>query len=409
MNPVRKTANINNSDKIFQSNLNKGLSYGVKKKVAYVSGTRADFGLMTPVLNAVAKNKKLRLQIYATGMHLMPEFGRTIRHIKKYFPDVRPIPAFFKADDRAGMAGFAGDFLGKLIHVFSEDKPDFVLILGDRIEMLSVALACLYLGIPTGHLHGGEVTSTVDELARHAITKLSSIHFPATKESATRIKKMGEEDWRIHVVGAPALDVILNEKLPTRAELYKKLGLNKKEKFILVTQYSVSEESEDAAWQIAETIAAVKKTGLPAVVIYPNADVGGRKMIAVIEKERDNSLFRIFPSLEYKTFLALEREAAVWIGNSSGAMIESSSFKTPVVNIGPRQLGRQRGDNVIDVGYDRKQILRAINKSIYDKKYLLQLRGIKNPWGNGKTGPRVVKILESLKIDSKLLTKRLTY
>ena len=380
-----------------------------KKKIAYVSGTRADFGLMTSVLKAVRASDKLELQLYATCMHLMPEFGETINHIKKEFPEVASIQAVFEKDDREGAAKFSGDFLSKLTLEFGENRPDFVLILGDRVEMLCVAVACLYLGIPTGHLHGGEKTSTVDEIARHAITKLASIHFSATNESAERIRKMGEEEWRIRVVGAPALDVILNEELPTREELYRELGLKQENKFILLTQHSVSEEIEDAGKQTEETISAVKKTGLPVVVTYPNSDVGGREIIEVIDKEKNNPLFHIFSSLEYKTFLASEREAAVWVGNSSGAMIESSSFKTPVVNIGARQEGRQRGQNVIDVGYDRNEIFEAVKKSLEDEEYKKFLSGITNPWGDGKTGIRVREILEDLELNSRLLAKRIAY
>ena len=383
--------------------------YKMRTKIAYVSGTRADFGLMTPVLKAVKASDKLELQLYATCMHLMPEFGETINHIKKEFPEVVPIQAVFEKDEREGAAKFAGDFLSKLARKFGENRPDFVLTLGDRVEMLCVAAVCSYLDIPTGHLHGGEKTSTVDEIARHAITKLASLHFPATSESAERIRKMGEEPCRTHIVGAPALDVILNEKLPTRAELFKKLGLNPEEKIILITQYSVNEEFNDAGRQIKETLAAVKSFGLSVVAIYPNADPGGREIIKVIEKERKNPLFRIFKGLGHKDFLALEREAAVWVGNSSAAMIESSSFKTPVVNIGARQRGRQRGGNVIDVGYSRAEIKKAIAKSLYDKKYLAGFKKIKNPWGDGKTGQRVAKILEDLEINQKLLTKQIAY
>src|SRR3989344_118597 len=199
-----------------------------KKKIAYISGTRADFGLMTPILRAIQKSKKLDLQIYATGIHLMPEFGKTVNGIKKDFSNVVKIDSVFKADDRKGMSKFTGEFLKKLIEVFIKNKPDFVLTLGDRPEMLCTAMACLYLGIPTGQVHSGDKTTTIDEVARHAITKLSHLHFLATEESAERIKKMGEEEWRINIIGAPALDTILNEKLPTREELFKKLRLDPK-------------------------------------------------------------------------------------------------------------------------------------------------------------------------------------
>ncbi len=339
----------------------------------------------------------------------MKEFGRTVDVVKKEFPGTKRIEAIFKTDNRLGMANFTGNFLKQLTKVLSEDKPDIVLTLGDRPEMLCAAVTCLYLGISTAHIHGGEKTATVDEVARHAITKLSHLHFPATKESAERIRKLGEEGWRIHVVGAPALDVILNEKLPTRVELFNYLKLNPKEKIILLTQHPVSEEIKDTAWQMEESIKAVKKFKLPVVVVYPHADAGGRAMIKVIEGEKNNPLFHILPSLPYKQFLALEREAAVWVGNSSGAMIESSSFGTPVVNVGTRQSGRQRGDNIIDVGYDRNSIAAAIDKSLNDKIYIAKLKKIKSPWGDGKTGPRVAKILENLNINHRLLTKQIAY
>jgi len=380
-----------------------------KKKIAYVTGTRADFGLMIPILKAISQSSKLELQVYATGIHLMPEFGLTVGQVKKEFPKTKKIQATFENDERQGMSKFTGDFLVKLTDAFSKDKPDFVLTLGDRPEMLCTAIVCLYLGIPTGQVHGGEKTSTVDELARHAITKLSHIHFPATEESAERIKKMGEDDWRIHVVGAPALDTILNEKLPTREELFRELHLNPKEQVILVTQHPVSEEINKAGEQIVKTINAVKKFNLPVVIIYPHADAGGRKMIEAIDWEKTNPLFRIIPSLEHKQFLALEREAAVWVGNSSGALIESSSFKTPVINIGTRQSGRQRGENVLNAGYGRNEIIAAIEKSLHDEAYRNMLQKVKSPWGDGKTGPRVTRILEDLVIDSKLLAKQISY
>ena len=380
-----------------------------KRKIAYVTGTRADFGLMTRILKAISQSKKLSLQVYATGVHLMKEFGMTVDQVKREFIGTKEIPSIFESDSRHGMAKFTGDFLGKLIDVFSKDRPDFVLTLGDRSEMLCTAMACLYLNIPMGHVHGGERTSTVDELARHAITKLSHIHFPATKESADRIKKMGEDKWRIHIVGAPALDAIINEKLPTRAELFCKLNLDPKKPVLLVTQHPVSGEVDSAGEQMEEILRAVKKINLPAVVTYPHPDAGGRKMIEVINREKSNPLFRIVPSLEYTLFLALERETAVWIGNSSGALIESSSFRTPVVNIGTRQSGRQKGGNVLDVGYAETEITMAIEKSLHDEMYRDTLQKVKNPWGDGKTGPRVARILEDLVIDARLLAKQISY
>lgn len=380
-----------------------------KRKIAYISGTRADYGLMSPILHSIVDSPKLELQLYTTGIHLMPQFGQTTKLVEKEFPFTKKIKAIFKTDERYSMVGFSGSYINLLNQIFKKNRPDIVLILGDRVEMLCTAMVCLYLGIPTAHIHGGEKTFTVDEVIRHAITKMSSLHFPATDESAERIGKMGEEGWRIHVVGAPALDVILNSKLPSRLELFKYIGISPNKQVILLTQHPVSNEINDVEKQIVETIEAVKGFNLPVIVIYPHPDPGGRKIIKVIDKEKKNPLFHIFSSIDYEYFLAVEREVSVWVGNSSAAMIESSSFKTPVVNIGTRQLGRQRGDNVIDVGYNKKEIVFAIKKSLTDKVYLAKLQTIKNPWGDGKTGPKVAKILEEIEIDSKLLTKQITY
>lgn len=380
-----------------------------KKKIAYITGTRADFGLMTSVLRAVEKSDVLQLKLFATGMHLMPEFGNTVEMVEEQFPKTKRINAIFETDQKVAAAKFSSVFQSKLIEHLLKEEVDFVLVLGDRPEMLSTSSICLYLGIPVGHIHGGEKTSTVDEIARHAITKLSSIHFAATDESAERIKKLGEEEWRIHVVGAPALDIILKDTLPKRRELFKRLSLDPDSKVILVTQHPVSGEVDQAATQINETIEAVKSFHLQVVIIYPNADVGGREMIKVISQQRSKSLFRIFPNLDYIDFLALERESSVWVGNSSGALIESSSFKLPVVNIGTRQKGRQRGENVIDVDYNRDQIKKAIEKSLNDKNYLEKIAKIKNPWGDGRTGERIKKILEDLDFGEKLLRKHITY
>ncbi len=380
-----------------------------KKKVAYITGNRADFGLMTPVLLAMRKSKKLSLTVYATGMHLMPEFGRTLKEVKKIFPDVKVISAIFKSDGNKGMASFSSAYIKRLVEMFTKDRPDFVITLGDRVEMLCTALTCLYMHIPSGQLHGGEKTSTVDEIARHTITKLSNLHFPATRVSAQRIEKMGEEKWRIHIVGAPALDMILHGNLPSKREVYRFLDIRPSLPYILVTQHPVSQEWTESGRQMRETLRAVKHFGIPVVVTYPNADAGGRVMIREINKEEGNSLFRIKPSIPYAYFLAIEKYAAVWVGNSSGAMIESSSFHTPVVNVGDRQKGRERGLNVIDSPHIHTRIEKAIRKSLSDKKYRKRLQKIKNPWGDGKTGMRVVKILEKTDFNTQLLNKHLTY
>lgn len=379
------------------------------KKILYVTGTRADFGLMAPVLKAIKKSKSLNLDIYATGEHLMPELGDTVKEVKKYFPETISIKSFFKKDNEVGVVDFAGDLLLKIRKILSKTKPDLILVLGDRVEMLCTALAGLYMGIPIAHIHGGEKTGTVDEVVRHTITKMSHLHFTATKSAVNRIINMGEVSNKVYNVGAPALDTILRKHLPTREELYSKLKIDLNKKFILLAQHPSSEDTETVQKHIKIIIKAVKHSQLPVIVVYPHLDVGGRQIIKEIEREKNNNLFKIFKNVDHQTFLALEREAGVMVGNSSAGIIEAASFKTPVVNIGDRQNGRERSGNVLDVDYDEKKIAKAIEKSLYDKKYLAKLKKIKNIWGDGKTSERIVKILENLEINKSLLNKQICY
>ena len=379
------------------------------KKIAFVSGGRMDFGLMTPVLNAIDNSRKLKLQLYYTGLHLMPKFGHSEGDVKKKFPHAKKIAVSFHGDSRIATAHFASDLFNKLINEFNKTKPDLTITLGDRVEMLMVAIASVYLGIPTAQIHGGDKTYHIDEIARHAITKLSHLHFAATEDSAKRIEKMGEEKWRIHTVGAPGLDTILNEKLPDKKDVFKLLNLKPGDKYILVVLHPVFNQINMAGRQMNIILNAVKKTKLPVVIIYPNTDPGAMKIIREIEKQKNNPLFRIFPNLEYKIFLALEKYTSCWITNSSAGRIESGSFGIPVVNVGIRQLDRPQGSNVIDVGFNHSQLSNSIDKCLNDMKFLNFIKMIKNPWGDGKTSNRIVRILENICIDNKLLDKQITY
>lgn len=364
------------------------------KKIVYLTGTRADFGLMTPVLTAIRKDGAFNLKIFATGMHLMPRFGRTIREVKKKFPEASIINVVFTSDKKKSYRDFVNKLTPELLKVFKKNKPDLVLVLGDRIEMLCVAKAAARLEIPVAHIQGGDKTTTVDDAIRREITKLSRLHLTATEDSAARVRKIEKDAKSVFVVGSPGIDMIKNAKLFTREEICKKSGLNPAKKFILVTQHPVSEHVDGAGGQMRETLEAVKSFGLPIVVIYPNADPGSGGIIKEIEKARKNFLFKIFKSLPYKVFLSLEKEAAVWVGNSSAGIIESASFKTPIVNIGKRQFGRPHGVNVLDVDYDKKEIIRAMKKCLFDKKFIAKIKNIKNLWGDGRAAGKIVKVLK---------------
>jgi GDP/UDP-N,N'-diacetylbacillosamine 2-epimerase (hydrolysing) len=376
------------------------------KKILYISGTRADYGLMLSTLKMIDRHPELELEIAATGMHLMPEFGHTLKDMRRDGFKIHELSAIYKKDDKESMATFIGDFIHVLAKKVSEINPDIILVLGDRGEMLAGAIVGAYLAIPVAHIDGGDVTSTVDEFTRHAITKLACIHFPTTELNKRRLIKMGEERWRIHVVGAPGIDSILNEKPLTKKEICRKLGLDAKKPIFLVIQHPVTLEVEEARRQMQETMQAVVDAEQQTVVLYPNADVGGRGMIQVIEQYRKYPFIRIHKSLPHEEYISLMRYSEVMIGNSSSGIVESPSLGLPAINVGGRQGKRQRAKNIMDVGYSRAEIKRAIKKAVLLKG---ENRKYKNPYGDGKTGKRIVNILAKIRIDKRLLDKKLSY
>ncbi|MDP6703998.1 MAG: UDP-N-acetylglucosamine 2-epimerase, partial [archaeon] len=247
---------------------------------------------------------------------------------------------------------------------------------------------------------------TVDEMARHAITKLSEIHFAATESSAERIRKMGELPFNIHLVGAPGLDSILNDILPSKEEVFKSLGLNSSEKTVLIVQHPITLEDGKSEEHMRATLEAVKEEGFQVIVVYPNADAGGREMISVIEEYEGT--FNIFKSMERSLFLSLMKNSDLIIGNSSSALIEAPSFGTPAVNIGSRQSGRERSDNIIDSGYKKDEIISAIKKAL-SPEFIKKAEKCENPYGDGKSGERIVKILKEVELGRELLDKKIAY
>jgi len=380
------------------------------RKIAVITGTRAEYGIFKSVLREIEANPNLDLSLIVIGMHLSPEFGYTIKEIEEDgFKIDAKIDVLHSKDTGAAMSKSIGKCMVKTARALERIKPDVLLILGDRSEMLVGAVSATYMGIPLAHIHGGDISGNVDEPVRHAITKLAHIHFAATKESADRIIKMGEEPWRVYVVGAPGLDLILNETLVEPSELAKKCGLDLSKPVLLVVQHSVVTEADDAPNQIRETLEAIIELGYQTILIYPNADAGGRRMIEVIKEYEKYPFIKTFRSVPHKEYLSFMKLASVMVGNSSSGIIEAPSFGLPVVNIGTRQMGRQRAENVIDVNYDRKEIKVAIQKALYDEKFREKVKGSKNFYGDGKAGIRIANVLSEIKIDKRLLEKRMTY
>ncbi len=379
----------------------------MNRKILYITGTRADYGLMRSVLFEMEKNPDVDLELAVTGMHLMEEFGTTINDVEEDGFRFHKVNATFQEDNKISMVNFIGEFVKLLSKLVLKVNPDIILLLGDRGEMLGGAIVGAYLSIPTAHLHGGEITSTVDEYARHAITKLVNIHLPATEKSAERIIKMGENPDNVFVVGAPGLDHILNEKLIDPLIISKKYNLNLSEPIILLVQHPTTLKSKSAAQQARETLDALVELENQAIVIYPNADAGGRKIIEIIKEYEDYPFIHTYKSIPSIEYLSIMNIASVMVGNSSSGIIEAPSFKLPAVNIGSRQEGRERTSNVINVNYDKEEIKKAIIKAIYDEEFKETLQNCKNPYGDGKTGKKVADILSNIKLDNNLMNKKL--
>lgn len=379
------------------------------RKILYISGTRADYGLMRNTLYCIKNSSKLELEIAATGMHLMPEFGRTIKEIRKDKFKIHMIEEAYKKDDKFSMADFAGALIQKLTKKIMRIKPDIILLLGDRAEMLAGAVVGAYLALPVAHIHGGDISCTVDEMVRHAVTKLSHIHFAASKKSAERIIKMGEEEWRVFTVGAPGLDSIISDRIVSKDKIAKKYNINLNNPLLLVVQHPAGDDAKETKAQMKTTMEAIKKIGYQTIVIYPNADFGGRAMINVIENYRKVPSIQIYKNIPRLEYLSLMNIAGVLIGNSSSGIIESLSFKLPVINIGNRQEGRQRGSNVIDVDYNKEDIVKAVERILFNKKFRIKINKCSNPYKKGLAGENISNILGKIKIDNKLLSKKMAY
>lgn len=382
------------------------------RKIAVITGTRAEYGLLKPIIRKILEDSELELNLIVTGTHLSEEFGYTINDIlDDGIPVKAKINAFPLTDDGYGMAKAISRSLDGLIEEFSSARPDIILILGDRGESLAAAVAGIYLNIPIAHIHGGEVSGSVDEPVRHAISKLSHIHFPATQSAAQRLIKMGESRERIFVVGAPGLDTILNEKFLTHESLCDKLNLNPNDKIIVVLQHPVTTEYTPgkAAKQMHMTLEAVLRLNTQIVVIFPNSDAGGREMISEIKKVEGSSNLLTFKNLPSDLYRSLLKHASLLVGNSSSGIIEAPSYNLPVINIGERQNRRERAGNVVNVKHDTEEIYNLAKQILTDDDFRKNLQNVKNLYGDGTASEKIVKILKDIEITTNFTQKTISY
>ena len=378
-------------------------------KITCVTGTRADYPRVKSVLYEIQKHKNFELSLIVTGSHLLEEYGYSAQEIiDDGFKIDKKVPMFTgDYNSLVGMAKAAAKCTQGVAEALQELKPDLVLLTVDRVETMAAAVAVSLMNFPIAHIQGGEVTGTIDESIRHAVTKLSHIHFPATKDAAERIIRMGEDPEKVFWVGCPYIDIIDSIQKKTKSELSKKYDFSEEKPLIIFTQHSVTTEYGFSKDQIQITLNALNFFSDCQVLVFSsNTDAGGREIIAAVKKEKN---FIHIANMLSSDFLGLMACADVMVGNSSAAIREAPSFHLPAINIGTRQQGRLRAANVIDVDHNESEITRAIKRALYDQGFIDSVNESTNPYGDGKSAKRIVDILDKIPINKSLVQKILAY
>ncbi|QDQ25717.1 UDP-N-acetylglucosamine 2-epimerase (hydrolyzing) [Chitinimonas arctica] len=375
------------------------------RRVCYLSGTRADFGLMQNALQAIAASPGLSLDIIACGMHLSPKFGMTVDEISKAgLRIVERIPLVDEAGTGVAMARNMAHTLDKCVLTLARIKPDLMLLLGDRGEMLAGALAAIHLNIPIVHIHGGERSGTVDEPVRHAISKLSHFHFVATEQAQARLVRMGEQAEAVFLTGAPGLDGLADLAAFDRSGLCHRVGFDRDRGIALLVYHPVLQQSDQASLEVKGLLDACLAHNLQLIALRPNSDAGGDEIRSVLEKYEDRADVRIFTHLPREEFVSWMAHCDVMVGNSSSGIIEAGSFGTPVMNIGARQHLRERNSNVIDVDAQECDMTAALGRILAHGPY-----APRNVYDAGGAAGRMAELLSALDISPAVLRKANAY
>jgi UDP-hydrolysing UDP-N-acetyl-D-glucosamine 2-epimerase len=379
----------------------------MKRTVAVVTTSRADYSHLYWPLRDLSENENVDLRIVALGSHLSPEFGNTVQEIEKdgFQIDSR-VECLLSSDTDIGMAKTIGVATLGLADLFGKMRPDLLLLIADRYEMLAPAAVALALRIPVAHIEGGEVSEgAIDDAVRNALTKLSHIHFTSTFAARRRVIALGEEDWRVHRAGAPSLDHLRRQQLLTREEIEKRLQLDLQTSTILVAYHPVT-IARDTLQEVDGLFAALGSLTDQILFCYPNADAGSRELIertkSCLASRRGHG--KVFINLDTVTYLSLLRQVDMLVGNSSSGIMESASFALPTVNVGLRQQGRERARNVLDADADANSILQAVARA-RTPEFRESLSGVENPYGEGRASETIVRVLTTVQLSQKLLMK----
>lgn len=380
----------------------------MKRKICVVTGSRAEYGVLYHTLKRIDESKDLELLLVATGMHLSKEFGYTVDEIIKdgFLPTDR-IEMLMSSNTTVGIGKSIGIGVIGFTDCLKRIDPDIMLIVGDRYEIFAAAIAAMAINLPIAHISGGEITEfAIDEQIRHAITKMSHVHFVALEENAERVKQMGEEDWRVHVVGGPWVDNIKYMEKISKDNLKKILKVKFSHPTILVTYHPVTLQASKTDLHIKNLLDALAVVDAEIIFTYPNADAGGGIIISAIEKfTKSYPKAKAFKSLGSSLYLNLLSHVDLVVGNSSSGVVETQSFKLPVVNIGERQKGRLVTENIICTNTEKTSISKGIRKGL-SKEFKREISNMKNPYRQGGAAEKIVTVLSSIDLGPKLLRKK---
>ena len=384
------------------------------KKILIFTSTRAEYGLLKWTIKRLSR--KFKVMVTAGGTHLSHEDGYTIKEIiNDNVTNILELPFLLSSRNNTSLTISVGNGLIQMAQIFQNNTPDYAVVLGDRYELFIPSVTSLMFNVPLIHLHGGEVTEgVIDEQIRHAITKMAHIHMPSTEFYAENISKMGEEDWRIHIVGAPGLENAVREKLSSMEEIQREIGIDLTKSTVLCTCHPVTLEPENTKVQIQNILHSLTKfENLQVIFTRPNAEVGSDIIIRAIkkatEKYKDKWLF--INSLGITLYHSILKYAQAVIGNSSSGLIEAPFFKIPTVDIGTRQKGRIKQKSVIQCGYSEREITAAMEKALFNQKFKDKIKTIKSQYGDGKTSEYVLKAIEKFANvpKEKILAKKLNF
>lgn len=379
------------------------------KKIMIITGSRGEWGYIRPILKLIQQRNDVEYVLVVTNMHLLPAYGNSYKEIENDgFKIHYKVHMSLDGYSHVTHAKSLGLFLNSMPDIIDSEKPDWILLAGDRGEQLMAAIAGAYTYTPVAHIQAGELSGNIDGMTRHAIGKLVHLHFAANQDAADRLKKLGEEEFRIHNVGAPQLDEMVNAQFTDLKEIENKLCVKLDKGYILGVMHPVTEEADKAQTQAEVFIKALNQFDVPKVIILPNNDAGSNGVKEAIKNYRQGEYY-MYANLKREDYLGLLKNSLCIVGNSSSGLLEAPTFKVPAVNIGRRQNMRFRGINVIDVPFEVDEVVSAIEKamSVEFVKYLEE--NCENPYGDGHSSERILNLLMNTKIDEKLLTKKLTY